>query len=147
MNQFEDVKGKRTVPETSAKPSEGQIVLEEVSVKGLDDSSIDLDINACTLRVLFDCIDLDNDGVISPVDMMDSIAQVNGKLMATEAMTIQLHIFLEELMAKYSHREVWTLEDFTNFMHDSAVLGRPAAVDVMPRVSRGHATLKAASTG
>ena len=124
--QFEDSKKEENRVGVLNMPSDNLVVLEECLAKGLDDSSYEIDIDACTLRVLFDCIDQDNDGKISTIDLMDSIAQVNSKLMSTEASARELHIFLEKLVSQYSQQEVWTLEEFTKFMHDSAVLGKQA---------------------
>ena len=124
--QVEDSKKQENTVGVLDISSDNLVVLEECLAKGLDDSSYEIDIDACTLRVLFDCIDQDNDGKISTIDLMDSIAQVNSKLMSTEASARELHIFLEKLVSQYSQQEVWTLEEFTKFMHDSAVLGKQA---------------------
>ena len=97
------------------------------SVKGLDDSSYEIDTDHAKLSVLFDCIDADSDGKISTNDMLLCMAAVDSDMVSSEAELDQLHLKLKELVVQYSSNDkgFWTRDEFVRFMRDCATISRP----------------------
>ena len=110
----------------------GQRFNDFLPTNDLNESSISFDIDKdhAKLSILFDCLDYDNDGKITSLDMMIGIAQSNPKLISTEDQLQKVHQYLKDLVAKYSDnkRDYWIREDFIRFMHDCADLLLPEKV-------------------